>query len=79
MVVIASRNRINRRGKVVNNGALQILRLETFTSPAAGGGAVISKGATHTIVVTGAGKQCVDFFGGSLGTTEPELEHAVHC
>ena len=65
--VVASRNRIDRRGKVVDNGALQVLRLETFSSPAAGGGAVIPKGATHAIVVAGAGKQCVDFLDGSSG------------
>ena len=78
MLVVAGRNRIDRRGKIVNNGALQVLRLETFSSPAAGGGAVIPEGATHAIVVAGAGKQCVDFLDGSLGTAEPELEHAVH-
>ena len=76
--VVAGRNRIDRRGKIVDNGALQVLRLETFSSPAAGGGAVISEGATHAIVVAGAGKQGVDFLDGSLGTAEPELEHAAH-
>ena len=79
VLVIAGRNCIDRRGKIVDNGALQVLRLETFSSPTASGGAVISEGATHAIVITGAGKHCVDFLGGSLGTTEPELEHAVHC
>ena len=75
--IIAGRNRIDRRGKVVDNGTLQILRLETFSGPAAGGGAVIPEGAPHAIIVTGAGKQGVDFLDGSLGTAEPELEHAA--
>jgi hypothetical protein len=61
MRIVASRNRIDRRGKVVNNGALQVLRLETFASPAAGGGPVIPKGATHAIVLAGAGKQGFNF------------------
>ena len=39
---------------------------------------MISEGATHAIVVAGAGKQGVDFLDGSLGTAEPELEHAAH-
>ena len=53
MRIVASRNRVDRRGKVVDNRTLEVLRLETFASPAAGGGAVIPKRATHTIVVTG--------------------------
>ena len=37
-----------------------------------------SEGATHAIVVTGAGKQAVDLLDGSLRTAEPELQHAAH-
>ena len=77
MLIIASRNRIDRRGKVVNNGALQVLRLETFASPTAGGGAVIPKGATHAIVVTGAGKQSVDFLGGACAP--PSRSSSTRC
>ena len=54
------------------------MRLKTFSSPAAGGGAVISESATHAIVVTGAGKQGVDFLDGGLGAAKPELQHAAH-
>ena len=39
---------------------------------------MITEGAAHAIVVTGAGKQGVDFLGGSLSAAEPELEHAAH-
>ena len=78
MLVIAGRNGIDRRGKVVDNGTLQVLRLETFSSPAASGGAVIPEGATHAIVGTGAGKQGVDFLDGSLGAAKPELERTLH-
>ena len=72
MRVVAGRNRSDRRVKILDNGALQVLRLKTFSSPAASGGAVISEGATHAIVVTGAGKQGVDFLDGGLGAAEPE-------
>src|SRR5262245_60174205 len=78
MLVIAGGDGINRRGKVADNGALQVLRLETFSSPAAGSGAVIAEGTTHAIVIAGAGQQSVDLLGGSLRTTEPELQHAPH-
>ena len=39
---------------------------------------MIFERATHAIVVAGAGEQRVDLLDRSLGTAEPEFEHAAH-
>ena len=78
MRVIAGRNGGNGSAEIFDDGTLHILRLKTFSRPAASGGAVIPEAATHTVVVAGAGKQGIDFLDGALGTTKPELQHAAH-
>ena len=78
MLVIAGRNGINRRGKVIDNGTLQVLRLKTFSGPTACGSPVISESATHAIVGTSAGEQGIDFLSGSLSAAKPELERTLY-
>src|SRR5262249_36974078 len=79
MLIVAGGNRGNRSVDILDSYALQILRLESFTRPSAGGGAVITEGTTHAIVVASTGKQCINFLGGSLGAAQAELEDAAHA
>ena len=67
--IVAGRDRITSSVEIFRDGALQILRLESFSRKSAVGGVVISEGAAHAIVTTSAGQQGVDFLGGSLGIT----------
>ena len=57
--------------RVFRYGALQILRLESFSRKSAVGGVVISEGAAHAIVTTSAGQQGVDFLGGTRASPYP--------
>ena len=54
MLVVAGRDCGDRRVEIFDSGTLQVLRLETFAGPAAGGGAVIAEGTAHAIVGAGA-------------------------
>ena len=76
--IVAGGNCSDRRVEIVDGRALQVLRLETFAGPAAGGCAVIAEGATHAIVITGAGKQRIDLLDGSLCTAKPQLQRPLH-
>ena len=64
--------------EILDNRALQVLRLKSFTDPAAGGGAVIAESTADAIVITGTGEQGIDLLHRRLSTAEPQLEHPLH-
>jgi hypothetical protein len=64
--------------EVLDNGALQVLRLKILTAPASGRSAVKTEGAAHPIIMTSTRQQSVNLSHCRLGAAEPELEHAPH-
>jgi hypothetical protein len=78
VLVVAGRDRGDGGVNILGDRTLQVLRLETFTGPAARGCAVIAKRAAHTMIRTGATKQRIDLLDGGLRTAETKLEHAPH-
>ena len=54
MRVIAGSDRCDRSVEILDNRAFQILRLEAFAGPTAGGRAMIAEGASHTIIIAGS-------------------------
>src|SRR5262245_32246094 len=78
MRVVAGSNSSDRRLDIVDGRPFQVLRLETFASPAAGRGAVITKRTSDAAIVSGTGQQSVDLLYCCLRTAQAELQNALH-
>ena len=78
MLIIAGGNCSDRSIEIVNNGTFKILRLKTFTGPAAGGCAMVAKSAADTIIIAGTSEQRIDLFRRGLCPIEPQLEYPPH-
>ena len=76
--IIAGGNGSDRRIEILDGRALQVLRLETFAGPAAGGCAVIAKGTANTIVIAGTGEQRIDLLDCCLSAAEAQLQRPLH-
>ena len=78
MRIVAGGNGSDCRIEIVDGRALQVLRLETFTCPAAGGGAVVAKRTANTVVITGPREQRIDLLDCCLSTAEAQLQCPLH-
>ena len=54
MLIVAGGDRGDGGVEIGNRGPFQVLRLQSFAGPAAGGGAVVAEGAAHAVVGAGA-------------------------
>ena len=78
MLIVASRNRSD--GCIhINSRALQVLRLNSFTGPSAGGGAVITESTTDAIIIASTSKQGRDLLRCCLGPAQSKLQHPLNC
>ena len=76
--VVASGDCSGSSDEILDDRPLQILRLEPFSTPSAGAGAVVAKCAADPIVCAGTGEQRVDLLHRRLGAADPELQHTLH-
>ena len=75
VLIIAGRYRGDGGVNILDDRTLQVLRLVSFTGPAASGCAVVAKCAAHTMIRTGATKQRIDLLDGGLRAAEAKLQH----
>ena len=76
--IVAGGNGSDCRLEIVDGRALQVLRLETFTGPAAGGCAVVAKRTANAVVITGPREQRIDLLDCCLSTAEAQLQCPPH-
>src|SRR5262245_20531260 len=77
-LVVAGCDRSDGCIKIINDGALQILRLDAFSYPAAGSCTVVPEGTADAIVITSTGEDGIYLSCCRLGTVDPELENTTH-
>ena len=78
MLIIAGRNRGDRRLEIFLLRPLQILRLESLAGPAAGGCFMKLQCAADTAVVAGTLQQCLDLLDSGHTAILAELERALY-
>jgi hypothetical protein len=68
VLIVPGRNCSYCSIEIIDNGALQILGLETFASPSTGCCGMVAEATADTIVGASASKQSVDFLCCGLGS-----------
>src|SRR5262245_22391537 len=76
--IVAGGNGSDCHLEIVDGRALQVLRLETFTRPAAGGCAVVAKRPANAAVIIGSREQCIDLLDCCLSTAEAQLQRPLN-
>ena len=78
MLVIAGCNHRDCCVEIIDDGALQVLWLKSFTCPAAGCCTVEAECAADSIISAGTSEECIDLLDRRLCPTKTELKNSLH-